>query len=117
MNIENILSTRVAPRPVRSKWLSASLLSLMTGVLFGALALTIPTASKAQSADLIAKAIKEGKVMIYGEMITPTMREIKDMLCAGGRLQRMHHVILGIQMNQLQIANVASENVELLVGG
>jgi len=77
MNIENILSTRVAPRPVRSKWLSAGLLSLMTGVLFGGLTLTIPTASKAQSADLIAKAIKEGKVMIYGEMITPTMREIK----------------------------------------
>lgn len=34
--------------------------------------------SRAQPADLIANATKEGKVMIYGEMITPTMRAIKE---------------------------------------
>ncbi|MEN9588660.1 MAG: iron (III)-binding protein, partial [Pseudomonadota bacterium] len=37
-----------------------------------------PTGASAQSDELLAAAKKEGKVMIYGEMITPTMRSIKE---------------------------------------
>ncbi len=37
-----------------------------------------PTSASAQSDELLAAAKKEGKVMIYGEMITPTMRSIKE---------------------------------------
>lgn len=36
------------------------------------------TSALAQSDELLAAAKKEGKVMIYGEMITPTMRSIKE---------------------------------------
>jgi len=43
-----------------------------------ACAAALPGTTRAQSADLIAKATKEGHVMIYGEMITPTMRAIKE---------------------------------------
>ena len=38
----------------------------------------VPSGALAQSDELLAAAKKEGKVMIYGEMITPTMRSIKE---------------------------------------
>jgi ABC-type Fe3+ transport system substrate-binding protein len=48
-----------------------------TALLICALAVW-PAAVRAQSADVVAKATQEGKVMLYGELITPTMRAIKE---------------------------------------
>ncbi len=54
-------------------------LTLSAAVASVALTLTslLPSVAWAQSAELIAAARKEGKVMVYGEMITPTMRALK----------------------------------------
>lgn len=58
------------------KGIASRALTLLAGVL--ALSAGLPSGVHAQSADVIAKAAKEGKVMVYGELITPTMRAIKE---------------------------------------
>ena len=56
--------------------LSSGLRVLAAGLVIAASLL--PISGYAQSDELIALAKKEGKVMIYGEIITPTLRGIKE---------------------------------------
>jgi len=73
----NLMHSNVRAIPAASR--RRSTLRAMAGALCAAFALAaMPGLSSAQPADLVARATKEGKVMVYGEMITPTMRALKE---------------------------------------
>lgn len=72
----HLTHVRPARRTPRRRLLGALALTVLTSL--AGLTAALPRPAQAQSAELIAKATREGQVMVYGEMITPTMRAIKE---------------------------------------